>query len=285
MQRRNLALLTLLATLLVTRILLALTYRDVYWDEAVYVAMGKYLLSAGASGFAEWIRPPLLPLIAGTLWKIGLDPLVAGRALSMLASILASAAFYLFLRRELGTPQALVGAALIGITPLAMLMGTKFLGESLILLLTILLLIAVQRRNAILTGASCALILLTKFNAAILIIALGIFMLIPPEKVLQEMREEISDAWRIGGGIGFIAFGAVFGLTAIYSSSARPEAQAVASRFKGLLLAGVCGLILTGIGFTFGKNVYHAWQLQEHGRAATAKVTKRYLSRVKDTTR
>jgi len=42
-----------------------------YWDEAVYVGMGKYIYSGGEVGLWEEFRPVTLPLIHGFFWKIG----------------------------------------------------------------------------------------------------------------------------------------------------------------------------------------------------------------------
>ncbi|NOR85200.1 hypothetical protein GQ473_03715 [archaeon] len=56
----------------------------VWWDEAVYIGMGKYIYSFGANGFFEAFRPPIMPLILGAIWKIGLNPIVFGRILSVL---------------------------------------------------------------------------------------------------------------------------------------------------------------------------------------------------------
>jgi hypothetical protein len=43
---------------------------EVTWDESVYVGLGKYLYSNGASGIYEPFRPILLPLVLGALWKL-----------------------------------------------------------------------------------------------------------------------------------------------------------------------------------------------------------------------
>ena len=56
----------------------------VWWDETVYIGIGKYIYSFGIDGFFEAFRPPILPLILGAIWKIGLNPIVFGRILSVL---------------------------------------------------------------------------------------------------------------------------------------------------------------------------------------------------------
>lgn len=42
-----------------------LKFHKVIWDEAVFLGMGKWIISAGQSGLWEWIRPVGLPLLLG----------------------------------------------------------------------------------------------------------------------------------------------------------------------------------------------------------------------------
>jgi len=62
-------------------------YRLIWWDEAVYIGIGKYLYSNGTIGLFEQIRPLLLPVLLGAFWYIGLDPLISGRIMILLVSL------------------------------------------------------------------------------------------------------------------------------------------------------------------------------------------------------
>jgi hypothetical protein len=57
------------------------------WDEAVNLGMGKHLASGGRVGLTELLRPPGLPALAGIAWRLGLDPIAAGRALAATSTL------------------------------------------------------------------------------------------------------------------------------------------------------------------------------------------------------
>lgn len=61
-------------------------YSEVWWDSAAYVGMGKYIFSLGNFGLWEPVRPLVWPVILGFFWKIGLNPLVFGKAVTILLS-------------------------------------------------------------------------------------------------------------------------------------------------------------------------------------------------------
>jgi hypothetical protein len=56
------------------------------WDESVYIGIAKYLYSGGNQGLFEGIRPPVLPLLIGAAWRLGVDPIWAGRAIAVMAT-------------------------------------------------------------------------------------------------------------------------------------------------------------------------------------------------------
>ena len=74
------------------RIFLSFKPHLVFWDEAVYIAMGKYLWSFGTIGFWEILRPIFLPLLIGVFWKMGFTPLI----LSELLLLCFAAGYFLF---------------------------------------------------------------------------------------------------------------------------------------------------------------------------------------------
>lgn len=123
------------------------------------------------------------------------------------------------------------------------------------------------------------------FFATIGSIGVGAFIVWGPAEVIDDIRDEMSDQWRIGVGIGFMTFGALLGLTGLFASGSSPGSQALAARFKGLLFAAVATVILGAILLTFGKDVQLAWRLAEEGKATTASVTRRNVHRTKDSTR
>ncbi len=69
---------------LIVKVVMLFYHQDIYWDEAVYISMGKYLFSGGTVGFFEDLRPLVLPLILGLIWKLGISPVAFGTGLEIL---------------------------------------------------------------------------------------------------------------------------------------------------------------------------------------------------------
>jgi 4-amino-4-deoxy-L-arabinose transferase-like glycosyltransferase len=61
-------------------------FQEVYWDEAVYVGMGKFIYSFGKVGLYEPARPLVLPVLLGFFWKINVN-LLLGRLLIIIFSL------------------------------------------------------------------------------------------------------------------------------------------------------------------------------------------------------
>ena len=99
-------------------------------------------------------------------------------------------------------------------------------------------------------------------------IVIGVLMFWGP----QELRDELPDFWRQTLGVGSFAFGGLFGLTLIFASQSSKSSQAIASRLKGLLLAFICGVLLTIVVMTKGRDVFAAWRLQDQGKQTVATI-------------
>ena len=85
-------------------------YNDVWWDSAVYIGMGKYIYSFGKSGLWEESRPLILPLFLGLGWKLGLDAVHFGRAVSLIFSALVLLATYIIGMKIFSKKEALLAA-------------------------------------------------------------------------------------------------------------------------------------------------------------------------------
>ena len=58
---------------------------DPWWDAAVYGGMGMFMFSGGDVGLWEPARPPVLPILLGALWWVGLDAQWWGMLIGILA--------------------------------------------------------------------------------------------------------------------------------------------------------------------------------------------------------
>lgn len=94
------------------KIQLLLLHHDIRWDEAVYLTMGKYLLSAGELGFWESLRPPLWPVLLAVYQAIG-DPVLLGEITNALLGGLGATLLYLTLKEHVNNYLATATALLL----------------------------------------------------------------------------------------------------------------------------------------------------------------------------
>jgi len=111
------------------------------------------------------------------------------------------------------------------------------------------------------------------FFGSTAMIFIGCFVLFGPEKV----RHEIPEEYRGPIAYGAIAFGVLFGVTAIYASGRSAGSQAVAARFKGLLLATVGAVVLWFAAGHLGTKLRGAHHLAERGVPTAARVLRHSL--------
>ncbi|MFB6144470.1 MAG: ArnT family glycosyltransferase [Candidatus Nanohaloarchaea archaeon] len=84
-----------------------------FWDSAVYTAMGKWIFSSGQYGFWENFRPPVLPLLLGLSWKLGLPEVGFPRLLSAVISTAGLVAVYYGARDLFDRDIALLTVAIL----------------------------------------------------------------------------------------------------------------------------------------------------------------------------
>ncbi len=147
-----------------------------WWDESVYISMGKYIFSGGSSGLWEEIRPPLVPLIAGILWKIGINPLFFGRALVILFASGTVWLTYLIGKRVFGEKEGAIAAIMLAYTNVFFYFSVLFLSDIISLFFALCAIhIFISRKSPkslFLTGAFTALSFLTRFPQAIIAAAI-----------------------------------------------------------------------------------------------------------------
>lgn len=92
--------------------------QNLIWDSSVYLGNGKFLFSAGNSGFYEVIRPPLLPFLLGVLWKINLPLPLSALLLSLAFSLAYLILTYSLTKELIGSKEAVIAALLLVLTPM-----------------------------------------------------------------------------------------------------------------------------------------------------------------------
>jgi hypothetical protein len=167
----------LLAFFVLAKVAFVLTQHPVIWDEAVYIGMGKYLLSGGEAGLWEQIRPPGLPLLLGFLWWLRLDPILFGELLAV-----GFAALCLWLtarigRRLFGEREGLIAAGLLALMPVFFLYSSYLLTEIPSTALVLAALNAVLAGDAFSAGLAAGAALLFRFPQGIALPAFSLAFL------------------------------------------------------------------------------------------------------------
>lgn len=137
----------------------------VVWDTSVYVGMAKFIFSMGQSGFYEIIRPPLLPVLIGFLWKIGFSPIIAAKLIAVLFSLLAIFLTYKMGKELGGENTGLFAAVILCITPVFFVYSTLSLSGIPAAVLIISAILFAIRGKMILSGVFTGLAFLMRFPA------------------------------------------------------------------------------------------------------------------------
>ncbi len=146
-----------------------------WWDEAVYVSMGKYIFSGGHAGMWEEIRPPLLPVLSGMLWKLGANPLLGGRLIALLLSAGTVFLTYLIGKRAFGAGEGALAAVMLAFTNAFFYYSTLFLSDisSLFFALAAIYIFisGKSRKSLFISGSLAALSFLSRFPQALVAVA------------------------------------------------------------------------------------------------------------------
>lgn len=158
--------LALLLSLCFFILFLILPIGEVYWDEAVYIGMGKYLTTSGGEGIYESIRPPLLPFVLGVLSFFG-NPLVLGKVFIAAISATNLFVFYLLLATYVNRAFALLGSFLLGLTPVYLLFSGRILTGMFALLFVLLEIYMYRKEKYLSMSFFGALAFLARFPAGL----------------------------------------------------------------------------------------------------------------------
>ena len=117
----------ILLVFLIVRIRFMLTYHLPWWDEGVYIGLGKYLFSSGQIGLLEASRPFLLSSFLGLGWRLGFDPLIFGQVLSTIFLLGTLSLVYLITKKLTNRYMATLCTFFIALLPEFFLNSTRIL--------------------------------------------------------------------------------------------------------------------------------------------------------------
>ncbi len=171
--RINPVVLSLVGLFVLSQLPFLLSQRYASWDEAVYLAIGKHIYSAGASGLWEPIRPPGLSLVLGPVWKLHLPYFLSSVLLKFLFSLGAIVLTYLLAKKLFGTKAAILATALLATSQAFFFYSSQIFTEIPSSLFVLAAVYFFSERKPYLSGIAAALAVLFKFTNGILVVAIA----------------------------------------------------------------------------------------------------------------
>ncbi len=155
-------------------------HRALWFDEAIYIGMGKWFFSHGKIGIFDSLRPLLFPIWVGSLWKLGINPRVGAIFSNFIFAILSSIILFK-LSKPLGKFRALpVVFFLLNI--LVLKFYSFALTEPLAIFFVCLSIYYFMKRRYSLFGVFSGLTFLTRFPFAIVFLT-GIVQILIDKKM------------------------------------------------------------------------------------------------------
>ncbi|MFB6204402.1 MAG: glycosyltransferase family 39 protein [Candidatus Nanohaloarchaea archaeon] len=148
-------------------LMLKVWQKPLIWDSAIYVGMGKYLFTGGSTGLWEVFRPPLLPVVAGALWKIGMPSIGFTRLLALAFSFTGAGAVYFMVRDLYTKREAVTTVTLLLSSSLYFWYSNMLLTGLPASMLLFASLYLVEKENYMAGGALGGLAFLMRFPAAV----------------------------------------------------------------------------------------------------------------------
>ena len=167
-------------------------HRQLFWDESVYLAMGKYIYSGGASGLWEMIRPHGLPIVLGGIWKLGIPYAFFSELVATGFGVGCIALTFFLARKLFNEGVAIIAAAFLATSPAFFYHSSSVLTEipsAFFALAAISLFISKKYYTS---GALAAVAMLFKFPHALLIIVIAAAVFFSRQKLSPAAKAAIS---------------------------------------------------------------------------------------------
>lgn len=161
-----------------------------FFDEAVYIGMSKYLYSFGESGFFEFIRPVLLPLITGLPLLFGWPMTGFAKVMMCLLALGDLILMYLIVKKIKNKKAAVCSTLILMITPLFAFYSGRILPHIPAIFLMLLAIYFFVDEKYWLTGIFSGLAFLIRFPYGLLWpgFVMAIFLTINKKNYKQILR-------------------------------------------------------------------------------------------------
>lgn len=173
------------------------------FDEAVYVAIGKYLFSHGTVGLFDDQRPLIIAFILGLIWKAGLPVSICGEMVILAFSALLICLVYKIGSTLFDRKAAFFSALLLAVSPVYFHYSSLFFTEIPSALFALLALFCYMTKRPFASGILAGIAFLVKFPQALIFISL--LAVLVTEIVYRwnsrdSLRALLKDALFITGG-------------------------------------------------------------------------------------
>jgi len=160
-----------------------------YWDEAVYLSIGKYIYSAGSSGFFEIIRPLGLPLVLGWFWLLKLDYILFSKIFMIIISLGYILTAYFLSAKLFNKKIGILTVTLLIVTPVFFGFSSLILtGVPAAMFILLAIYFFMQKNNLFLSGLFTALAFLFRFPAGLVLVVVCAGLIL---QYIQEKKKQI----------------------------------------------------------------------------------------------
>jgi 4-amino-4-deoxy-L-arabinose transferase-like glycosyltransferase len=143
------------------------------WDASVYIGMAKAIVTFGAGGIWEPLRPIVWPLLLTPSVWLHVNPVVAGHVLQFLIGMGVVGLTYLIARKTFGEQTAVWALAFVALSPLLAFYEHQLLTEQVSVFFALLAVFALQRERLVLAGVTAGFAFLSKFPEGIILVGIG----------------------------------------------------------------------------------------------------------------
>jgi 4-amino-4-deoxy-L-arabinose transferase-like glycosyltransferase len=149
----------------------AFNYDLVWWDEAVYIGMGKYLATMGQMGFWEFFRPVVFPIFYALIYTLHLPLFFSGKMVVVLSTV--GLIYLAYKEAEKSKNGAGVWAGLfVFMTPVIFYFSKIALSDIISAFLATLALHLFIKRKDFLSGLVVGVAFLTRFPQGLILVAI-----------------------------------------------------------------------------------------------------------------
>ena len=167
---------------LLVKLITAPYYNVVWWDSSVYLGMGKYIYSLGNAGLWEDSRPIVWPVILGLFWKVGLNPVAAGRIAEIIFGSLCILLTYSIGEKIFNRKTALLSSILLALSPTFFYFSGIMLTETVSTFFSLTAIYLFIRKKYIISGAFFGTAFMMRFLQLFVFAALILLLFISYER-------------------------------------------------------------------------------------------------------